>query len=127
MTANEFLHGKLYGMDEISEWPCQQLCGGTGEAIYHNVDGKCKHPECHPKNDDRIPTYHTMPIQDLIARLVEMGEWEKFEKYSYHAYMTSPCDKGESYYIPWFCQQPRFSELLFDFFHTEGLDKLTHR
>lgn len=39
---------------DLDEWPCQQLMGGTGEAIYAPfVNGNCKHPECHPSNDDR--------------------------------------------------------------------------
>ena len=37
---------------DLLEWPCQQLLGGTGAAIYSNVDGMCKHPECHPRNDE---------------------------------------------------------------------------
>ena len=38
---------------ELKEYPCQQLMGGTGAAIYSNVDGLCSHPECNPENDDR--------------------------------------------------------------------------
>ncbi|MBA7559120.1 hypothetical protein ES708_00733 [subsurface metagenome] len=41
--------------DELGEWPCQQLLGGTGAAIYSSIDGMCKHPECHPRNDERRP------------------------------------------------------------------------
>lgn len=39
--------------DELYDWPCQALHGGRGEGIYANVDGRCQHPECHPRNDDR--------------------------------------------------------------------------
>lgn len=46
--------GEYIMEDELLEWPCQDLHGGTGTAIYSNVDGMCKHPECHPKNDQRI-------------------------------------------------------------------------
>ena len=31
------------------EYPCQQLYGGTGAAIYENVEGLCSHPECKPE------------------------------------------------------------------------------
>lgn len=34
--------------NNLDSWPCQQLLGGTGEAIYSNVDGMCRHAECHP-------------------------------------------------------------------------------
>lgn len=40
-------------LEELHEWPCQDLHGGRGAAIYNNIGGMCKHPECHPKNDDR--------------------------------------------------------------------------
>lgn len=40
-------------MDCLVSWPCQNLHGGTGSAIYDNVDGLCTHPECHPRNDNR--------------------------------------------------------------------------
>ena len=36
--------------NNINFWPCQQLLGGTGEAIYASIDGMCTHPECHPNN-----------------------------------------------------------------------------
>jgi len=36
------------------EWPCQQLLGGTGAAIYSNVDGMCTHPECKPPPEDKV-------------------------------------------------------------------------
>jgi hypothetical protein len=32
-----------------SKWPCQQLLGGTGSAIYSNVEGLCDHTECKPE------------------------------------------------------------------------------
>lgn len=38
----------------LLSWPCQQLHGGTGEAIYSSIDGLCTHLECHPSNDDRV-------------------------------------------------------------------------
>jgi len=38
---------------EPEEYPCQQLMGGAGPAIYSNTDGLCSHPECNPENDDR--------------------------------------------------------------------------
>ena len=48
---------KLYdntSLEELlDEWPCQQLFGGVGEALYSNADGMCKHDECHPRNDDK--------------------------------------------------------------------------
>lgn len=34
--------------DESERWPCQQLLGGTGSAMYMNDGGFCKHPECKP-------------------------------------------------------------------------------
>lgn len=34
-------------------WPCQNLHGGRGTAIYDSVDGLCKHEECNPINDNR--------------------------------------------------------------------------
>ncbi len=37
-------------MEELHDWPCQDLHGGGGSAIYDNIDGRCKHPECHPRN-----------------------------------------------------------------------------
>ncbi len=36
-------------IDELLDWPCQNLLGGRGAAIYGNIDGRCKHPECHPQ------------------------------------------------------------------------------
>ena len=30
--------------DDIHDWPCQDLYGGRGAAIYNNVDGRCQHP-----------------------------------------------------------------------------------
>lgn len=39
--------------EELFDWPCQHLHGGTGAAIYSSIDGRCQHPECHPSNDDR--------------------------------------------------------------------------
>ena len=35
------------------QWPCQQLYGGKDADTRDNVDGLCKHPECHPRNDNR--------------------------------------------------------------------------
>ena len=46
-------HYAYGGMEELNGWPCQDLHGGTGSAIYNNIDGMCQHPECHPHNDDR--------------------------------------------------------------------------
>ena len=46
----------------INKYPCQQLHGGTGSAIYMNTDGLCSHPECNPvefnsrKKQRRKPT-----------------------------------------------------------------------
>ena len=40
-------------LKDLLEWPCQQLLGGAGFAIYENVKGLCTHAECHPKNDER--------------------------------------------------------------------------
>ena len=37
-------------IEVATSYPCQQLYGGTGDSIYHNVDGMCKHPECNPVN-----------------------------------------------------------------------------
>ena len=42
-----------FQIEEMDEWPCQQLLGGVGEALYSNANDMCKHDECHPKNDDR--------------------------------------------------------------------------
>lgn len=42
----------IAGLD-LDDWPCQDLYGGKGAAIYNSINGKCKHPECHPANDDR--------------------------------------------------------------------------
>ena len=39
--------------NDLYDWPCQALHGGRGAGIYANVDGRCQHPECHPRNDDR--------------------------------------------------------------------------
>jgi hypothetical protein len=39
--------------NELYDWPCQDLHGGRGSGIYNNIDGRCQHPECHPRNDDR--------------------------------------------------------------------------
>lgn len=30
----------------MNKYPCQQLLGGRGSAIYMNEDGLCDHPEC---------------------------------------------------------------------------------
>lgn len=40
--------------DILREYPCQQLFGGTGAAIYSNVDGMCNHEECNPENNDNL-------------------------------------------------------------------------
>lgn len=39
----------FFGGEELEEYPCQQLLGGSGAAIYSNTDGLCKHPECNPE------------------------------------------------------------------------------
>ena len=39
--------------NDLYDWPCQALHGGRGAGIYANVNGRCQHPECHPRNDDR--------------------------------------------------------------------------
>jgi len=46
----ERLAERLGLYNEPDDWPCQQLMGGTGAAIYSNIDGMCRHPECHPYN-----------------------------------------------------------------------------
>ena len=57
--------------EELIEWPCQQLLGGTGAAIYSNTDGMCKHPLCHPKNNDVIEsTPPPAPTEDEIEELL---------------------------------------------------------
>ncbi len=43
-AAYEFLNEQK----EDKEYPCQQLHGGTGAAIYENIDGLCSHLECKP-------------------------------------------------------------------------------
>ncbi len=40
---------KSIEVKEDKEYPCQQLQGGTGSAIYENVNGLCVHPECKPE------------------------------------------------------------------------------
>ena len=44
-------------VEELLDWPCQQLHGGRPPYIYQGVNeyGHCRHPECHPRNDDREP------------------------------------------------------------------------
>lgn len=41
-----------YADYDLDEYPCQQLLGGTGSAIYMNTDGMCSHPECNPANNE---------------------------------------------------------------------------
>jgi len=36
--------------NNLDSWPCQQLLGGAGAAIYASTDGMCNHPDCHPNN-----------------------------------------------------------------------------
>jgi len=74
MDANEFLHEKLKGWPE-KEWHQPDVsdfmdceCGDK----LHTIEKLNSHIKEHN------PIYSTMPIQDLIARLVEIGEWEKF-------------------------------------------------
>jgi len=40
---------------DLVGWPCQQLLGGLPPYALQGVDenGRCKHPECDPRNDDR--------------------------------------------------------------------------
>jgi len=38
--------------EELLDWPCQALHGGGGSGIYENINGRCQHSECHPRNDD---------------------------------------------------------------------------
>ncbi len=52
----------------IKKYPCQNLLGGTGEAIYHNEDGFCDHPECNPK-ENKMDTTKTTAMQ--IATLAD--------------------------------------------------------
>ena len=66
--------------EELIEWPCQQLLGGTGAAIYSNTDGMCKHPLCHPKNNDVIesppppaPTEEICPNCHEKAERISLG------------------------------------------------------
>ena len=35
--------------DKCDDWSCQQLHGGTGSAIYSNVNGMCTHQQCKPE------------------------------------------------------------------------------
>ncbi len=37
--------------NDLIEWPCQDFHGGRDAGI--RADAMCKHPECHPRNDDR--------------------------------------------------------------------------
>ena len=53
----------------IGKYPCQSLLGGTGEAIYHNVDGMCDHPECNPLNDDRVSSVKVEA--EVVVKLAE--------------------------------------------------------
>ena len=45
--------GEVLPEDEPDRWPCQNLLGGSGAAIYlADPDGMCKHPECKPPPED---------------------------------------------------------------------------
>lgn len=58
----------------IKKYPCQNLLGGTGEAIYHNVDGMCDHPECNPEREMEMKT------KDVINVLEANYGWNKKHK-----------------------------------------------
>lgn len=65
-TINEDL--KLYKRGSsglLKKYPCQQLLGGTGAAIYSNEEGLCNHPECNPENDDRENGQDEPTITDI--------------------------------------------------------------
>ncbi len=55
----------------IGKYPCQNLFGGTGEAIYHNVDGMCDHPECNPETITETKERVKQRSKDLRA----LAEW----------------------------------------------------
>jgi hypothetical protein len=70
-----------------------------------------------------------MPIQDLIARLVELGEWVEFRLYAYMVFseiaepvrvwkvwFETPGETGMAEFEAWLIQQPRFANLLLGYF-----------
>ena len=58
---------RIENVDELDEWPCQQLCGGREAGIYDNIDGMCRHPECHPRNKDSYSRIETDPLKIQIG------------------------------------------------------------
>jgi hypothetical protein len=121
MEANEFLHGKLY----------PERCWHEFARIYVEDEAEyckhCKWIKIHPtKGELSNPTYSTMPIQDLIARLVEIGEWEKFGDYLRMQalavrILSSTTTQPDKYYLAVeTISQPRFANLMLGYWGWQG-------
>jgi len=49
--------------ESLIDWPCQDLHGGKMPFLNCDENGRCKHPECHPSNNDQPQS----PVEKLIA------------------------------------------------------------
>lgn len=92
-------------MTEEKEYPCQQLLGGTGSAIYENVNGLCSHPECKPPQETMIEA------EELRKR---------YEKETNKSPQTHAHSGWSGYYVEWLeaqlqKQMPSERELLIEF------------
>ena len=121
MTKNEYIHSKLYS-DQ-----CWHVLAYT--EIGRKTEGGKRYKESYyactkcGKRHVTNPDYSDMPIQGIIARLVELGEWENLWEYSTYEYMPLdeyPGDFHYSTFAAWLCQQPRFSNLLLQYWGWEG-------
>ena len=51
----------------IGKWPCQNLMGGTGAAIYApDENGLCDHAECEPPSNPESVKRPAMPIKSRL-------------------------------------------------------------
>ena len=105
MTPNEFLHRHLYPGE----------CWHSG-SIYREPNGNRRFGCSKCGSAAPNPNYSTMPIQDLIARLVELGEWVEFRLYAYKVWFETPGETGMAEFEAWLIQQPRFANLLLGYF-----------
>ena len=113
MNMNQFIHSKLYP---------EKCWHEQGKSTKSNPNGDYQCVKCkkrilewfaYPESVSN-PDYFTDEwIPKLIARLVELGWWRKFEDYYGRIYME-PIVSVE-WLIPWLCQQPRFTTLLVDY------------
>jgi len=110
---NKFLHEKLQGWPE-KEWHEYGVWEQPKQGLPYMECLCCGHRISYWKDAKSNPTYRTMPVDHLIQRLVEIGEWVKFVDYVNWNHCPTELDTPHLY--AWLCQQPRFTNLMLQYF-----------